>query len=376
MSKRTIFFFFGLAVIVFYTACSAWMKHGNPAQRARWAQSPQYSDGTFRNAVEWQSLSAWQGLKLLPDVLFGGQERTPENALPRQTVDLSAFLREENNQLNVTWLGHSSLMLNVDGFRLLSDPVFAKRVSILGPSRYNGDVPLEIEHLPHVDAVLISHDHYDHLNKSSIEKLNEKTPLFIVALGVGARLADWGIPRTKIRELDWWQELPINGDLTIVSTPAQHFSGRGLTDRNKTLWTSWVVAGPNHRVYISGDSGYFDGFGEIGRRYGPFHMTFIECGAYNERWRHIHMFPEESVQAHLDLGGDVLHPIHWGTLSLALHPWYEPMQRLRAAADAAGLRAATPIVGQTTVYGDSIPQTRWWEDFIHQAHSPDGHQHD
>ena len=376
MSKGNALFAFGLAVIVLYTACSAWLTYGSPAQRARWQQSPQYRDGTFHNAVDWQPLSAWQGLKLIPDFLFGGQERTPKEPLPRHTVDLSPFLRSERDQLNVTWLGHSSLMLNVDGFRLLSDPVFAKRVSILGPSRYSGDVPIAIEQLPRVDAVLISHDHYDHLNKSSVEQLNDKTPLFIVALGVGQRLVDWGIPQAKIRELDWWQELPINDELTIASTPAQHFSGRSLTDRNKTLWTSWVVEGPNHRVYISGDSGYFDGFKEIGRRYGPFDMTFIECGAYNERWRHIHMFPEESVQAHLDLGGDVLHPIHWGTLNLALHPWYEPMQRLRAAADAAGVRAATPIVGQTTVYGDPLPQTSWWEDFAHHEHAPDGHQHE
>lgn len=376
MSKSNILFSFGLAIIVLYTACSAWLTYGSHAQRARWEQSPQYQDGTFRNAVEAPSLSAWQGLKLIPQFLFGGDARTPEVALPRQAVDLSAFLQTERDQLNATWLGHSSLMLNVDGFRLLSDPVFAKRVSILGPSRYNGDVPLEIERLPRVDAVLISHDHYDHLNKSSIEKLNEKTSLFIVGLGVGKRLADWGISQAKIRELDWWQELPVNDELTVVSTPAQHFSGRSLTDRNKTLWTSWVVNGPNHRVYISGDSGYFDGFREIGRRYGPFHMTFIECGAYNEHWRHVHMFPEESVQAHIDLGGDVLHPIHWGTLNLALHPWHEPMQRLRVAADAAGARAATPIVGQTTVYGESIPQTRWWEDFVHQAHAPGGHQHE
>ena len=376
MKKEHAPFILAFAVVVLYTACSTWMAHSTPMQREAWRQSPQYSDGTFRNAVEWQSLSFWQGLRLLPDFFFGGQERTPEGPLPRQQVDLTAFERAERNQLNATWLGHSSLLLNIDGFRLLSDPVFDKRVSVLGPSRYNGAVPLQIAQLPSVDVVLISHDHYDHLNKSSIKELNEKTSHFVVALGVGARLAAWGIPHAKIRELDWWQELRINEDLTIVSTPAQHFSGRGLTDRNKTLWTSWVLNGPNHRVYISGDSGYFDGFSEIGRRYGPFHMTFIECGAYDERWRHVHMFPEESVQAHIDLRGEVLHPIHWGTLNLALHSWYEPMQRLRVAADAAGIQAATPIVGQTTVYGESIPQTTWWEDEMHGTDGSDTHRHE
>ena len=147
----------------------------------------------------------------------------------------------------------------------------------------------------------------------------------------------------------------------IAATPAQHFSGRGINDRNKTLWASWVIQTPFHNLFFSGDSGYFGGFKQIGEKYGPFDMTFIECGAYGEGWPKVHMFPEQTVQAHLDLKGDVLHPIHWGTFNLALHPWYEPMERLTAAAHSKNVKIATPIVGETTVYGGNIPVARWWE---------------
>jgi L-ascorbate metabolism protein UlaG (beta-lactamase superfamily) len=281
--------------------------------------------------------------------------------LPVKQVDLSHFNNQNNDQLNVTWLGHSSLMINIDGYKLLTDPVFEKRISVFGPTRFNGDVPLDIQQIPTIDAVIISHDHYDHLNKHSVQGLIEKSNRFIVPLAVGARLIDWGVPRDKIVELDWWQEYRLDQKLMVAATPAQHFSGRGITDRNKTLWSSWVIKTPFHKLFFSGDSGYFDGFKQIGDKYGPFDMTFIECGAYGEGWPKVHMFPEQTVQAHLNLKGTVLHPIHWATFNLALHPWYEPMVRLTAAADSKNIETATPIVGETTVYGTSIAAKRWWE---------------
>jgi L-ascorbate metabolism protein UlaG (beta-lactamase superfamily) len=262
-------------------------------------------------------------------------------------------------------------MINLDGYKILTDPVFEKRASLLGPTRFNGDVPIDTKQLPTVDVVIISHDHYDHLNRYSVRRLNRLTQKFIVPLAVGNRFASWGISREKIIELDWWETYRFDLDLKIIATPAQHFSGRGLTDRNKTLWASWVVSGPNHNIFFSGDSGYFEGFKQIGDTYGPFDMTFIECGAYNEAWHSVHMFPEQTVQAHLDLRGDLLHPIHWGTFNLALHPWYEPMERLTAAARSRDVATSTPIVGATTLYGKTLPAGKWWEHAM-AHHQPKG----
>ena len=295
------------------------------------------------------------------DYFFNANSGTPTEVLPVVPVDLTHITQQGNRQLSATWLGHSSLMINLDGYRVLTDPVFEKRISLLGPTRFNGEIPLEVHQIPNVDAVIISHDHYDHLNRYSVKQLAGKTRRFIVPVDVGARLVNWGVPAEKIVELDWWQEYQFDENLMIAATPAQHFSGRGLTDRNQTLWASWVVRTPFHKIFFSGDSGYFEGFKQIGETYGPFDMTFMECGAYNASWSQVHMFPEQTVQAHLDLGGKVLHPIHWGTFNLALHPWYEPMERLVAAAAAAHVEVATPIVGDTTIFGTRIPNSKWWQ---------------
>jgi len=323
--------------------------------------SPEYIEGKFNDMGNTLDMSFSDFFATTWDFLFTKNNRTPGTELPRKQVDLSHFNNQANDQLSVTWLGHSSLMINIDGYKILTDPVFEKRVSILGPTRFNGEVPLDIRQVPDIDAVIISHDHYDHLNKYSVQRLIEKAQKFIVPLKFGDLLADWGVPMEKIVELDWWGEYSINNELRVAATPAQHFSGRGLTDRNQTLWASWVIKTFSHNVFFSGDSGYFGGFKQIGDKYGPFDMTFIECGAYGEGWPKVHMFPEQTVQAHLDLKGDVLHPIHWGTFNLALHPWYEPMERLTAAANFNHVKTATPIVGETTVYGMKIPTARWWE---------------
>lgn len=270
-------------------------------------------------------------------------------------------MSSNSGRLNSTWLGHSSLLVNIDGFRIIIDPVFEKRISIIGPTRFNGELPLNIESLPQVDAVIISHDHYDHLNKFTVQLMESRTRRFFVPLKVGELLETWGIPREKIVELDWWQEYRMDNGLMIAAAPAQHFSGRGLTGRFKTLWASWIICGDVHRIFYSGDSGYFDGFKQIGEKYGPFNMTFLECGAYNESWHFVHMFPEEVVQAHLDLRGEILHPVHWGTFNLSLHSWDDPMHRLSKAASAAGIPVATPIVGGTVVYGTPIASNPWWE---------------
>ena len=324
-------------------------------------ETPEYKEGKFIGMGNTLNMSFTEYVSTTWEFIFTKNNRTPDRELPTKQVDLSYFNNKNRNQLNVTWLGHSSLMINIDGYKILTDPVFEKRVSVLGPTRFNGDVPLDIKQIPKTDAVIISHDHYDHLNKYSVQNLIEKTNKFVVPLKVGARLEGWGVPRNKIVELGWWQEYTLDRILMVAATPAQHFSGRGISDRNKTLWASWVIKSPSHNVFFSGDSGYFGGFKQIGDKYGPFDMTFIECGAYGEGWPKVHMFPEQTVQAHLDLKGDVLHPIHWGTFNLALHPWYEPMERLTAAANLRNIKIATPIVGETSVYDMNIPTARWWE---------------
>jgi L-ascorbate metabolism protein UlaG (beta-lactamase superfamily) len=294
------------------------------------------------------------------EFFMGGKDRVPKTELPVKGVDLSLFTSRKNDVLNVSWIGHSSLMINIDGHRILTDPVFARRVSIAGPTRFNGDAPVDIDDVPEVDAVVISHDHYDHLNRYSVQRLSARTARFVVPAGVAARLVKWGIPEKKIVELSWWESFSFDSRLKMISTPVQHFSGRGLFDRNKTLAASWIIQTPEHNIFFSGDSGYFPGFREIGDSYGPFDMTFIECGAYNKAWSTVHMFPEQTVQAHLDLRGGVLHPIHWATFNLSTHPWYEPMERLTEAAVAAGVSIATPVIGDTTQLGRYVPNTRWW----------------
>jgi L-ascorbate metabolism protein UlaG (beta-lactamase superfamily) len=323
--------------------------------------SPHYKDGKFNDMGNALDMSFTDYVSTTWDFLFTSNHRTPDTELPVKRVDLADFNNKGSDQLNVTWLGHSSLMINIDGYKILVDPVFEKRISVFGPTRFNSDVPLGIRQIPEIDAVIISHDHYDHLNKYSVQRLMEKSNKFIVPLEVGALLLDWGVSENKIVELDWWQEYRLDHNLMIAATPAQHFSGRGITDRNKTLWASWVIRTPFHKIFFSGDSGYFGGFKKIGDKYGPFNMTFIECGAYGEGWPKVHMFPEQTVQAHMDLKGILLHPIHWGTFNLALHPWYEPMERLTAAAHSKNIKTATPVVGETTVYDSRIPSARWWE---------------
>ena len=331
-----------------------------PSHSGEIAVSPANRVDTFPDTVGMDDLSITEYASVTWDFLFTKNNRTPDMALPVRSADLSHFNHRNSDGLTVTWLGHSSLMINIDGYRILTDPVFEKRVSILGPSRFNGDVPVNVDDIPDVDAVIISHDHYDHLNKYSVKQLINKTRQFIVPLAVGDRLVRWGVPQEKIVELAWWQEHLVDADLMVAATPTQHFSGRGLFDRNKTLWASFVIQTLHHRIFFSGDSGYFNGFKRIGAKYGPFDMTFIECGAYGESWPKVHMFPEQTVQAHLDLRGNILHPIHWGTFNLALHSWYEPMERLHAAAGLRGVRIATPAVGETTILGPHIPAGKWW----------------
>ncbi len=321
-----------------------------------------YNEGKFHNSVSTIMNTSDQGMiRSTLDFLRGDPRRTPDHPLPAVAIADSVGLGKEN--LQVTWLGHSTCLIEIDGQFLLTDPMFSDRaspVSFLGPKRFARELNFKPEDLPKIDAVLISHDHYDHLDYHSILALQNKVKAFYVPLGVGRHLKRWGIADSQVIEMEWWQEQK-HQSLTFVATPARHFSGRGLADRNKTLWSSWVILGKEHRVFFGGDSGYFSGFKKIGEKYGPFDITMLESGAYDKTWAQIHMMPEETVQAHLDLRGGILLPIHWAAFNLALHPWEEPIKRLLHQADISSVTVATPKIGESFDPLASIPQTAWWK---------------
>lgn len=262
-------------------------------------------------------------------------------------------------------LGHSTLLLKVSGKFILIDPVFSERASPFqwfGPKRFHNS-PISLEELPHIDAVIISHDHYDHLDEAAIKRLNNKVEHFVTPLKVGSHLKSWGVPQEKIVELDWWHEYSFD-NITLTATPAQHFSGRGVFDKDQTLWASWVISSDNSNLFFSGDSGYFSGFKQIGERYGPFDVTMIETGAYNELWSEIHMHPHESVKAHIDLKGRYMLPVHNGTFDLALHDWYEPLELVIKEGNKNNVAVLTPEFGQAVAIGQPNLTSKWWRSSV------------
>jgi L-ascorbate metabolism protein UlaG (beta-lactamase superfamily) len=325
-------------------------------------RSPHFHAGVFVNlepptpAV----MNRDQRRTVIRDLLVGGAGRPPA-----QIPVVSPPARAVAAPLAVTWYGHSSAVIEIDGYRILTDPIWSDRCSpsrVIGPHRLH-PVPAPLEALPAIDAVIISHDHYDHLDIDTITALasSQRCP-FLVPLGIGAHLRNWGIPEDRIVELDWEQSARV-GELTLICTPARHFSGRFLT-RNTTLWSSWAVIGPAHRAFFGGDTGYTKSFAGIGADHGPFDLTLLPVGAYHPGWPDIHMNPEDAVRAHRDVtdpGGGLLVPIHWATFRLAPHPWSEPVQRLLAAAGPAGVGVAVPKPGQRVDPDDLFTFDPWWQ---------------
>jgi L-ascorbate metabolism protein UlaG (beta-lactamase superfamily) len=313
------------------------------------SSSPQYSEGQFQNPVSTTVWGEQAGtFRLIKRFLTtNNDEREPAEQLPIKPITKEILSQKPKNGLRVFWLGHSSVLVEIDGYRVLTDPVFSDRVTPiqpLGPKRFHPN-PIAIDDMPDIDAVVISHDHYDHLDQKSIELLAKNKVKFFVPLGVGAHLESWDVPAEQIVELDLWQEVRID-KLLLTATPSRHFSGRGVWDRDKTLWVTWSIAGPQHRVFFGGDTGMFPGFAEIGKKLGPFDITLMPIGAYDLDWPYIHLFPEEAVQAHIDLRGKLLLPIHWGTFNLAFHPWREPVDRLQSSAAARQILVALPLPGE------------------------------
>lgn len=301
-------------------------------------------------------------MSLLGEYYDGIPNQSPSFDIPIFPLDSAEFLKGSRNE--IIWFGHSAFLLRLDGKNILLDPMLGENPAPhpwLGVKRFYSTLPMEIAEMPIIDAVFISHDHYDHLDYGSIMELNEKTKMFYVPLGVGVHFRSWGIPENKIIEFDWWEESTLDS-IGIVFTPSRHFSGRGLTDRYKTLWGSWVLKGKEDNLFFSGDGGYGPHFKEIGEKYGPFDFALVECGQYNQRWSEIHMMPEESAQAGVDLAAKVVMPIHWGAFSLALHSWTDPVDRIVKEGNRLGIPVVTPEIGKR-VFLDNFnlyEDNNWW----------------
>jgi len=323
---------------------------------------PNYNGKTFTNLGPVKENFGWSDYKKIFSLMMkGNPNRKPGRPLPQQDWSEAELAAVTDTTTTAIWYGHSAFFLKMDGLNILLDPMFGDRpspVPFLINSRFNSSLPIQTEELPPIDLIVFSHDHYDHLDYGSIRRLKDKTKHFLVPLGVGAHLIKWGVPKEKITELYWNQSTVYQG-ISFTCTPAQHFSGRGLGSRMTTLWCSWVITGQKHNLYFSGDSGYFDGFKTIGDAHGPFDLCMVECGQYNELWKDIHMMPEETAQAHLDLRGKTLMPIHWGAFTLAMHDWNEPVIRLKAAAQEKGIHLITPRIGEPIVVGSPKALEPW-----------------
>jgi len=331
---------------------------------ARIQRSPNYRDGAFKNpeatsvgapGSTWTSIKQWLG---------GHEQRVPPGPMPIVRLTKADFASPPVSGLRATWLGHSSVLVEIDGSRILFDPVWARRASpssLIGPKRFH-EPPLALDDLPPLDVIVASHDHYDHLDREVVRAIAQDTSQsrvrFVVPLGVGAHLEKWGIAPDRITELDWTESTTV-GPLTFTATPARHFSGRAFS-RNHTLWASFSVVGPQHRIFHSGDTGPFAGFVDIGSTYGPFDLTLVKIGAYGETWPDIHLTPEQAIDANTKLRGQVLLPIHWGTFNLAMHAWDEPAERVVAAAVLSETKLLMPKPGESVEPSMPKPVDPWW----------------
>ncbi|MBJ7537220.1 MBL fold metallo-hydrolase [Marinomonas transparens] len=347
--------------LLFFVGCAA-----NPSSSLKAMdkdKSDHYKDGVFHNTADLPSKSVGDVLKILGRAAVGKEPNTqPNMVIPVQAISRTDLDNLSDDTLHIAKLGHSSILLKVYGEYWLLDPMFSERASpfqFLGPKRFH-QPPISLEDLPPISKVLISHNHYDHLDKATVLALSSKTEQFLVPIGVDGNLTSWGISDDKITAFDWWQEQQTSKGL-VAFTPSQHFSGRSLSDRDETLWGSWVIKTPTFSLYFSGDSGYFAGFKDIGNKYGPFDLTMVETGAYDKAWPYKHMRPEQSVQAHIDLKGKVMMPIHNCTFNLAFHPWNDPLDRVLAEAIKRDVNLSTPEFGQILSISDPTSKKRWWQ---------------
>jgi L-ascorbate metabolism protein UlaG (beta-lactamase superfamily) len=334
------------------------------ARLERIKASPRWTGEQFRNlhpiAAGLRDPSA--SMPTLQDFLCGGERRVPRGPLP-SVNPLEAWGKKPASGLRATWLGHSTVLLEIDGLRVLTDPVWGPRASpsrIAGPKRFQ-PVPVALQAMPPLDLVVVSHDHYDHLDYPTIRKLARLNVPFVTSLGVGAHLEAWGVAPERIVELDWWESHRVpNTDLTVTAAPSQHFSGRTLRSRNTTLWSSMVIRSPRHAVFFSGDTGLTSEYQAIRERLGPFDLVMLEVGAWHPAWGDMHLGPEHALEAFEFLGSGVFLPVHWGTFSLAMHAWDQPAEVLLESGPKRGAQLVMPRLGEPIEPAHAGRIEPWW----------------
>ena len=322
-------------------------------------KSPNYKNGSFQNLAETPVMSPDASyFKLFRDMLRRPAAAKPPRRLPSVKTDLKAL---HSDSPVVVWFGHSSYLIHCRGINILVDPVLSGHASPFSfmVKSFPGSDIYSLEELPKIDLVIITHDHYDHLDRKVVSKLPGDVK-FYTGLGVGKSLGCFSIDASRITEFDWWEGADIAGDIRLTATPARHFSGRGIR-RGGSLWSSFVLEIFGHKLYLGGDSGYGDHFKAIGKKFGPFDLALLDSGQYNTMWSLIHMMPEEAVQASIDLGAKVYMPVHWGKFALANHVWDEPVKRASLSALEKGVKITTPMIGEPVVLGLEYPDKHWWE---------------
>jgi L-ascorbate metabolism protein UlaG (beta-lactamase superfamily) len=322
-------------------------------------QSANYRDGIFQNQSPTPVMAEDASFrKILKDYYNKPKTTEPSHALPSVKTDLKKFSSDEPA---IVWFGHSSYLIHIGGKNILVDPVFSNSASPFSfmVKGYKGTNIFSADDFPDLDIVIITHDHYDHLDYKTIGKIKSKTKRFCVSMGVASHLEYWGIPSEKITEFDWWEDAELFPGMKLTAAPARHFSGRGIR-RGKTLWSSFILKTDRYNIYLGGDSGYDKHFLEIGKKYGAFDIAILECGQYNPSWKNIHMMPEETAQAAIDLKAKILLPVHWGKFTLALHPWNDPIIRVSKKANEMNLKITTPMIGEPVIVGKNYPDKEWW----------------
>ncbi len=320
--------------------------------------SPNYRDGSFTNLMPTKLMDNASLASVLWKFINKPANTLPPKPLPSVKTDLRSL---PGDAPVIIWFGHSSYLIKINGKHILADPVFSGHASPFSFSAksFAGTDVYTTDDLPEIDTLIISHDHYDHLDYKTVKKISDKTKLICTSLGVASHLSHWGIDN-EITEFDWWDSYELPGNIQLTAVPARHFSGRGLV-RNKTLWSSFALNTKQYALFIGADSGYGDHFKQINKKLGSFEIAILESGQYNLAWHDIHMMPEEAVQACIDLNAKVLMPVHWGKFSISLHPWDEPVKRVGRKAGELEVNITTPMIGEPVILGRSYPEKKWWE---------------